>query len=175
MNTEVEITERLSKIKMLVMDVDGTLTDSSMYYSAAGEELKRFSTRDGMGITLLKKAGILTAIITSENSPIASSRASKLKIDDVILGSHDKSNSFKELAAKFNLNLNQMAYIGDDINDEYVMKIAGFTACPNDSVSIIKNISDYICNANGGYGAVREFAEMILLAQKKEINIHEQW
>ncbi|MDX9790302.1 MAG: HAD hydrolase family protein [Candidatus Kapaibacterium sp.] len=175
MIAEAEIINKLSKIKMLVMDVDGTLTDSAMYFSANGEELKRFSTRDGMGITLLHRNNIMTAIITSEDSPIVTARATKLKINHVVLGCHDKSSAIKEIAGECGIDLSEIAFIGDDINDEPVMKIVGFSACPSDSVQIIKNTANFVCNFSGGNGAVREFAEMILLSQNKLINIQEQW
>jgi 3-deoxy-D-manno-octulosonate 8-phosphate phosphatase (KDO 8-P phosphatase) len=172
---DAQISQRLSKIKLLAMDVDGTLTDSAMYYSARGEEMKRFSTRDGMGITLLHNGEIDTAILTSENSPIVSARADKLKIKHVILGCRDKSSAITDLALSLGLDLSEIAFIGDDINDEHIMRIVGFSACPADSVETIKSTSGYICKFNGGNGAVREFAEMILIAQNKVINIQEQW
>jgi YrbI family 3-deoxy-D-manno-octulosonate 8-phosphate phosphatase len=175
MKKKSHLTERLKKVKLLVMDVDGTLTDSSMYYSRNGEELKRFSTRDGMGITLLHKSGILTAIVTSEDSQIVTARANKLKIEYVQLACRDKSSAVKELTKKLNLDLTEVAYIGDDINDEHVMKIVGVSSCPNDSVKIIKKIANYKCKKSGGFGAVREFAELILSAQNKPICIKEQW
>ncbi len=170
-----EENEKLKEIKILVMDVDGTLTDGAMYYSANGEELKRFSTRDGMGITLLSRGNIETAIITSENSAIVSSRADKLKIAHVYLGSRDKTKTIKELAEKLNLSLQNIAYIGDDINDEHVMKICGFSACPSDAVEIIRKTASYICKAKGGNGAVREFSEIILKAQGKPVSLKENW
>jgi YrbI family 3-deoxy-D-manno-octulosonate 8-phosphate phosphatase len=162
-------------IKLLVMDVDGTLTDSAMYYSANGEELKRFSTRDGMGITLLRRNNIETAIITSEESQIAVSRAKKLNIDHVMLGCKNKTEALNELALKLNLNSNEIAYIGDDINDEHVMNICGFSACPSDAVQAILNTADYVCENKGGYGAVREFCELILTSQNKSITLSENW
>jgi YrbI family 3-deoxy-D-manno-octulosonate 8-phosphate phosphatase len=165
----------LKSIKLLVMDVDGTLTDCGMYYSANGEELKRFSTRDGMGITLLKSNNIETAIITSEESQIAKSRANKLKIGHVILGCKNKTEALKELALKLNLNLNEIAYIGDDINDENVMNICGYSACPSDAVQTILNTADYVCEHKGGNGAVREFCELILTSQDKSITLSENW
>lgn len=175
MLNDAQITQRLSKIKLLAMDVDGTLTDSAMYFSARGEEMKRFSTRDGMGITLLHKCNIDTAILTSENSPIVTARANKLSIKNVILNCHDKSTAIRELAEKLQLDLSEVAFIGDDINDEHIMKIVGFSACPADSVEIIKSTADYICKFDGGNGAVREFAEQILTSQNKSISIQEQW
>lgn len=167
--------EKLRKIKILAMDVDGTLTDGAMYYSANGEEMKRFSTRDGMGLKLLRKGGIQAIIITSESSAIVSSRAEKLEIDKVILGSRNKSGDITEFCKINEYNLSEICYIGDDVNDEYVMKICGFSACPNDAVEIIKNTVDYVCKNNGGNGAVRELCEMILLSQGKLINLNENW
>lgn len=175
MKISKDLSERLKKIKLLIMDVDGTLTDSAMYYSVNGEIMKRFSTRDGMGITLLRKAGIKTAIVTSENSEIVTARANKLSIDNVVLGCKDKSSAVVDLAKSNNLELKELAYIGDDINDEHVMKIVGVSSSPKDAVKIIREIVDYKCEKKGGYGAVREFCEIILTAQNKPISIQEQW
>lgn len=157
------------------MDVDGTLTDGAMYYSVRGEELKRFNTRDGMGINLLRRGNIRTAIITSEQSEIVLKRAQKLQIADVILGSHDKTASLNELSARLSMPLNRMAYIGDDVNDIHVMMRCGLTACPGDAVAAVKQIADVVCTALGGNGAVREFAEFILTRQGKSITLAENW
>ena len=157
------------------MDVDGTLTDSKVYYSAAGEELKAFSIRDGMGINLLGRAGIKTAIITSENSPIVTARANKLKIDYVILGSRNKKNDLEELVNTADLDLESAAFIGDDINDIQVMQIAGFSACPADAKESVTELADYVCSKTGGHGAVRELAEMILISQNKSVTLPENW
>lgn len=170
-----ELNQKLCKVKILVMDVDGTLTDGAMYYSKNGEELKRFSTRDGMAITLLHKNNIDSAIITSEYSQISEQRALKLRIENVILGSRNKTESLKELVKKLNIELQEVAYIGDDINDEHVMKISGVSACPADSTKSIQQIADYICSSTGGNGAVREFAEAILKSQNKSISLTENW
>ncbi|HOV91647.1 MAG TPA: HAD-IIIA family hydrolase [Candidatus Kapabacteria bacterium] len=165
------LTEKLSKIKLLAMDVDGTLTDSAMFYSAEGEVLKRFSTRDGMGITLLHKFGIQTAILTSENTEIVIQRAKKLNIQDVILGTKTKDEDIKLLGNKYHLKLDEIAYIGDDINDIPVLKIVGFSACPQDASKFVKDIVNYICKHNGGNGAIRELSEMILIAKNIDIII----
>ncbi len=167
--------DRARNIRLVVMDVDGTLTDGAMYYSASGEELKRFATRDGMGITLLHRAGIATAIITSENSPIVAARAAKLRIEDVLLGSHDKTTTLRDLARRKGLSAEHIAYIGDDVNDAHVMGICGLTACPSDAVSSIRDIANLVCSRPGGNGAVREFAEFILQAQGKPVTLPEQW
>jgi len=167
--------ERLKNIKVLIMDVDGTLTDGAMYYNENGEELKRFSTRDGMGITLLNNAGIQTGVITSEYSEIAYRRAEKLKINHIIIGSHDKKSEILNLSEKLNLSLDDVAYIGDDVNDIQAMQVVGVSACPNDAVHNVIEIADYTCSHNGGNGAVREFAEQILLSQNKSIILPENW
>jgi 3-deoxy-D-manno-octulosonate 8-phosphate phosphatase (KDO 8-P phosphatase) len=170
-----ELSEKLRKVKLFVMDVDGTLTDCGMYYSEKGEEFKRFSTRDGMGITLLGRACIETAILTSEFSEIAYRRAEKLKIDHILTGVHDKKTALEKLAEKLSLDLDEISYIGDDMNDEAVIKIAGVTACPADAVDLIKASVDYICSNKGGNGAVREFAELVLKSQDKSIKLPEIW
>ncbi len=169
------LNSKLIKVKLLVMDVDGTLTDSSMYYSERGEELKRFSTRDGMGIALLHKSNIDTAIVTSENSPIARARAEKLNIRHVVLGCRDKLSALEKLAKKHSIALENIAYIGDDINDLHAIGVAGVSACPSDAVKVIKESTDYICKAKGGRGAVREFAELILKSQNKSTILPENW
>ena len=167
--------ERAKLVKVVVMDVDGTLTDGAMYYTAAGEYMKRFSTRDGMGVTLLRRAGIIPAIITSESSEIARSRAEKLGIQHVILGSHDKTASLMDLCDQLSVPVASIAYIGDDINDRNVMQLCGCTACPSDAVTSVREIAHYICKAPGGNGAVREFAELILTAQQQPVTLPERW
>lgn len=156
------ISERLKNISLFVMDVDGTMTDAAMYYSSNGEELKRFSTRDGMGIVLLNNIGIITAIITSENSEIVTARAKKLNINKVILNSKNKLEDLKKLSSEYSIPPEQISYIGDDINDIEAIKWAGIGACPNDAVQEVRNVADYICSKAGGFGAVRELADLIL-------------
>ena len=168
-------TDRAKRVKLLVMDIDGTLTDGAMYYTRDGEYMKRFSTRDGMGLTLMAKAGYQLAIITSENSEIAAQRAKKLKIEHVILGSRDKTTSLTELASKLALPLDSIAYIGDDVNDGPVMKICGLSGCPSDAVEAIKSVSHWQSQFPGGNGAVREFAEFILMSNDQPITLQENW
>ncbi len=157
------------------MDIDGTLTDSAMYYSKDGEIMKRFHTRDGMGIGLLRKNGIESAIITSENNAIVKSRAEKLNIENIVLGSRDKSSDLKELAKRCNLEMENLAFIGDDINDGNVITLNCVSACPLDAHITVRKKVDYICKNKGGYGAVREFAELILIIQDKSITLNENW
>ncbi len=168
-------TERALRVKLLVMDVDGTLTDGAMYYSERGEELKRFNTRDGMGITLLHRASIQTAIITSEHSPVVVRRAEKLRIQEVMLGSKDKTTTLLDMARRLSLSPEDIAYIGDDVNDLHVMRLCGFSACPVDAVEAIRETAHMVCQKPGGNGAVRELAEFILVAQNKPITLPERW
>lgn len=149
-----------SKIKLFGCDVDGTLTDAGMYYTENGDELKKFNTRDGMGIKLLREAGIITLIITSENTKIVENRAKKLKVDYLYQGVQNKLEVIKDLLSKLNINKSEFAYIGDDINDKEILEFAGLKACPNDAMDIIKNIDNIlIMSKKGGEGAVREFID----------------
>ena len=173
--SDKKIIEKSKKIKLVVMDIDGTLTDGKVYYSANGEELKKFSIRDGMGIELLKLAGIDLAIMTSENSNIVKARASKLNIKNLILGSKNKKKSLKELAEHLSLDLESIAYIGDDVNDIQALEIAGLSACPSDAVKKVRNKCDFICSKKGGNGALRELAEIILISQNKSIILPDNW
>lgn len=167
--------EVLENIKLIIFDVDGTMTDGSMYYSAEGDTLKKFNVKDGMGIVLLKKADFKVAIITSEDSPIVSARAKKLKIDKTVLGCHNKVEAIKTIAEDMDLEMKHIAFMGDDVNDLYAMKLAGFSICPSDAVDAIKHIADYICQAKGGEGAVREFAEILLKTHNKSNILNENW
>ena len=149
------------KIKLFAMDVDGVLTDGGMYYSKEGEVLKKFNTRDGMGIELLRKNGIIPAIITKEKSEIVLKRAEKLKIEEVYIGVEDKLEVVKRLIKKYNLSFEEIAYIGDDINDIPLLKKVGLSCCPFDAVDEIKKIVNYVCKTKGGEGAVREVVDII--------------
>jgi 3-deoxy-D-manno-octulosonate 8-phosphate phosphatase (KDO 8-P phosphatase) len=170
-----KLNQKLCKIKLLVMDVDGTLTNATVYYSKNGEELKKFSIRDGMGIELLRKGGLEAAILTSESSPIVTSRARKLQIQHVIMGSRNKKKDIEDLAEKLSLKLENIAYIGDDVNDIEPMRVAGISACPADSNAHVRQIADYVCERQGGDGAVREIIEKILISQNISIILPESW
>ena len=150
------------KIKLFAMDVDGVLTDGGMYYTEKGEVMKKFSTRDGMGIELLRKNKIIPAIITKENSKIVIMRARKLKIEEVYVGVEDKLKIIEELAKRYKLDLNEIAYIGDDINDLPALKKVGLRFAPNDAIPEIKQIVDCVTSKKGGEGAVREAVDLML-------------
>lgn len=165
-----KIISKAKKIKLLITDIDGVLTDGCVYYSASGEELKKFSLRDGMGVERLRELlNIETVFLTRENSPIVARRAEKLKIKDVFMGIKEKKEIVERIAEEKNIKLSEIAYIGDDVNDFEAMKIIGLAGCPADSSPQIIKIADYICLAKGGNGAFREFAELIIESQKKKI------
>lgn len=154
------------KIKLFLSDVDGTLTDGGMYYSENGDELKKFNTRDGMGFQLLREAGIKTGIITSENTQIVVNRSQKLKIDFLIQGKRNggKLAAAQAICDQIGITLDEVAYIGDDINCQALLEAVGLSACPADACEIIKNIpSIKIMKHKGGEGCVREFIETITL------------
>jgi len=157
-----KILDKCSKIKILISDVDGVLTDGGMYYSENGEELKKFNTRDGMGVELLQKNQILVILMTKENSKIVLQRAKKIKIKKSYIGINKKEDKLPEICEKFKVKLENIAYIGDDINDLEIMKKVGFSASPNNAIDEIKRNSHYICKSNGGEGVLREVAELIL-------------
>ncbi len=155
----------LRGIKLFATDVDGVLTDAGMYYSESGDEWKKFNTRDGMGIKLLQRAGIITAIVTQERTKLVARRAEKLAIPELHQGVMDKLSLVRGMAARHGLTLSQVAYIGDDINDLETLKAVGFSATPADGIPQVAAVVDYVCQKKGGEGAVREIIEMILDAQ----------
>jgi 3-deoxy-D-manno-octulosonate 8-phosphate phosphatase (KDO 8-P phosphatase) len=169
--TKNQLLKRAAKIKLLLTDVDGVLTDTGVYYSAKGEEMKRFSIRDGMGIERLRElVGVETGILTRENSGIVKSRAQKLKIEELHLGVFEKEKTLEEILSRRNLSADEVAYIGDDTNDIEIMMKVGLSACPNDATNFAKKISDIIVNSKGGFGAVRDLAEIIIAAKQMKTN-----
>lgn len=157
----------LKRIRLFATDVDGVLTDAGMYYSESGEELKKFNTRDGMGIKLLQRAGLITAIVTQERTKLVAWRGEKLMMPEVHQGVMDKLSLVREMAARHGLSMDEVAYIGDDINDLATLKAVGFSATPADGMPEVVEAVDYVCVKKGGEGAVREIIEMILKAQQK--------
>lgn len=150
------------KIRLFAMDVDGVLTDGGMYYSEEGEALKKFNTKDGMGIKLLQENDIIPVIITQEESKIVLRRAKKLKVDEVHIGVKDKLRLIKELGEKHDVSLSEMAYIGDDINDLAALKQVGLSFSPSDAVPEVKQAVHRVLSREGGEGVVREAIEVIL-------------
>lgn len=161
------------KIKLFLTDVDGTLTDGGMYYSENGDEMKKFNTRDGMGLQLLRERGIKTGIITSENTKIVENRANKLKVDFLYQGNKDggKIAAAKEICETMGITLEEVAYIGDDINCLNLLENVRLSFCPSDAMDKVKNVVDYISEKKGGEGAVRDCIEYLLrmVDQREEI------
>ena len=153
------------KIKLFLSDVDGTLTDAGMYYGENGEELKKFNTHDGKGFELLRNAGIKTGIITSESTKIVEDRAKKLKVDYLYQGLEHKGKLeiAKEICKKEGITLEEVAYVGDDINCKELLEVVGVSACPKNATPNIKSIPNIIeLSLKGGDGAVREFVDIVL-------------
>lgn len=153
----------MGKIKYLVMDVDGTLTDGKIYMSPSGEAMKAFNIKDGCGILdILIPAGIIPVIITGRKSQIVENRAKEIGITEVYQGQSNKLTKLKEITE----DLSSIAYIGDDINDmvciEAVKEAGGVIGCPADAVESVKKYADYIASHNGGDGAVRDFIEWMV-------------
>ena len=154
--------KKIKNIKLVVTDIDGVWTDAKMHYTDKGDFMKSFSTYDGMAVQLLKDNNLETVIITSENSKIVYERAKKLKIKDVVLNEKNKFKKLKEICLNKNISLNEVAYIGDDLNDIDVLKNVGFSALSFNSPIKNKIDVDYITTRKGGDGAFREFADLII-------------
>ena len=147
---------------MFLTDCDGCLTDGGMYYTETGDELKKFNTLDGMGISLLRDRGIITGIITGETTGILERRARKLKIDEVHQGIKNKLAIVDQLCQKYGITREEVAYVGDDINDLDALCNVGFSCTVDSAQSIIKEKVDYVSSNKGGEGAVRDIIEKIL-------------
>ena len=153
------------RIKLFVSDIDGTLTDGGMYYSENGDELKRFNTRDGMGFGMLREAGIKTAIVTSEDCMLNRRRAEKMKIGYLVQGKRDggKLAAVKEIVKELGISMEEVAYIGDDVNCFDLLSAVGIAACPADACEKVRSINGImVMTHKGGDGCVREFAELFL-------------
>lgn len=162
----------MDKIMLFLTDVDGCLTDGGMYYSAEGETIKRFCVYDGVGMVLLKQAGIPCGILTSELSPIVKARAEKLKLDFLYLGVGSKVNqdcltklqAAREICGKLGITMNEVCYVGDDVNDIDLLRVVGFPCCPPNARPEVKALPGIkILKTPGGQGAIRELADEILL------------
>jgi YrbI family 3-deoxy-D-manno-octulosonate 8-phosphate phosphatase len=155
----------VNSVKLFITDVDGVLTDAGMYYSQSGEEFKKFNTHDGMAFQLLREAGIKTAIITSEETEIVERRAKKLRVDYLYQGRRDggKLQAAIEICRLEGISLNEVSYVGDDINCLELLSAVKHSACPANATKKIKAIPGItLLETKGGEGAVREWAEIIL-------------
>jgi len=164
------VAERAARIKLLLTDIDGVWTDTGVYYSERGEEMKRFSLRDGMGVERLRElAGVETGIVTGENSGAVVKRAEKLGIREIHLQARNKKAIVGEIMRRKALSPEEVAFIGDDTNDIAVMKSVGLCACPADAVPEVREIAHFVSANKGGFGAFRDFAEIIIAHMNKEV------
>ena len=157
-----KITEKCKKIKIVLTDVDCVLTDGGMYYTSNGDYMKKFHTRDGMGISLLRKNDISTIIVTKESTMMVKKWAKNMNIDYVYDGIQKKEDIIKKISKKYNVSNSEIGYIGDDVNDIELLKLVGFSATPNDGIPEVQAIVDYVCKKNGGSGVLREISDILL-------------
>ena len=166
-NYPSNVLKSAQKIKLLLLDVDGVLTDGRLYYGNSGEELKTFDIQDGLGIKLLQSAGIKVGIITGRSSDLVKRRAKELSIDPVIQGREDKLTALNELLKDMNFNLEEIAFVGDDLPDLAVVRRVGLGITTANGNHILASQALWQTKKSGGNGAVREVAELILIAQGK--------
>ncbi len=152
----------LSRVKLLLLDVDGVLTDGRIYYDNNGVETKAFDVKDGHGLKLIQRAGIVVGIITGRSSDVVALRARELGIDIVYQGAKDKLVPYAEVLVTLGLTDDQVAYVGDDVVDLPILRRVGFSATVADAVDDIKPLVDYVAKRPGGRGAVREICDFIL-------------
>ena len=152
-------------LKYLILDVDGTLTDGGVYYDDNNNEIKKFCTKDGTGIIVARTAGIKIIVITGRECKATTRRLTELGVTDIYQNVKDKVAFLKQWIADNNLDINEIAYIGDDVNDLGAMKLCGYVGCPSDAATEIKELSNYVSSIAGGHGAVRDVIEHYLREQ----------
>lgn len=167
MNVEIsaELQACFAQVKMLVLDVDGVLTDGGLYYTETGEELKKFNVKDGLGIKLVMAAGIHVAIISAGFSAATLHRAKRLGIESVFTGIENKLDTLEDLCAQLGVPLSQVAYVGDDLIDLPILERVGCPLTVADAMPANQAIACYITQRGGGQGAVREVCDLLLAAQ----------
>ena len=161
-----ELIEIAKKIKLVAFDVDGVMTDGSLTFLEDGREIKTYNAKDGLGVVMLSKAGIITSIITARENNVVKLRAEMIDIKELYMGQKNKLKALYELIEKYNLKKEEVAYMGDDYPDMCVLKEVGLSACPKDAVDRVKEICNFVSNKKGGRGAVRELCDFILSAKE---------
>lgn len=159
------IIDKASKIKLLILDVDGVMTNNRLYYLDDGQEIKSFYTRDGHGMVMLQKSGVEIGIITGRKSELVKKRMQDLKVKHVYQGVPDKLPTFLQLVESLAISLDEIAYIGDDILDLPILTRVGLAVCPQDADKEVKPRVDWVSDFNGGQGCVREICELLLKSQ----------
>lgn len=172
-----DLTDRARRIRAVVLDVDGVLTDAGLYYGRGGETLKRFSARDGFAVVTAQAEDIKVAILSGRLSPPLHARLNDLRIrpDLVVQGSRDKAGDLRDLAEKLGLAMDEIAFMGDDLPDLPALGLAGLAACPADAAPEVRQSCDLVCVAGGGDGAVRELVETLLRARGRWESLVEEW
>ncbi len=161
------LSRKARRIKMVLLDVDGVMTDGGLYYSAEGMELKRFHAHDGYGVVRAREHGLLIGIISGRSSPVVTARAKVLKIDEVFQDAMDKVSAMREIQRRRHLADEEFAFIGDDLFDLPLLRIVGLSAAPPNALPDVRRAVDYVTRTAGGEGAVREFIDAILRMQKQ--------
>ncbi len=161
----MDVKEIAKKIKLLAFDVDGVMTTGDVTYDENGVEYKSFNVKDGHGLVRVQKAGFITAIITARNNGTVKHRAENLHITELYQGQKYKLPALEDIMKKYNLNFEQVAYMGDDLPDICILEKVSLKCCPNDAVNEVKNICNFISSKDGGKGAVRELTDFVLEAQ----------
>lgn len=157
---------KIERIKLLILDVDGVMTDAGMYYTESGDQFKKYNSKDGMGIMKIQQKGIICGIISSAfTDQMVLNRAKTLNIEHVYVGREQKITILNQWCEKLNISLDEVAMIGDDINDLSIMYKIGLSACPKDAVQEVKKEVDIVLTKNGGSGVVREFIDHYLLSE----------
>ena len=159
--------ERIKKIKVLAMDVDGVLTDGRIIIDSNGVESKNFDVQDGMGIVLLRQAGIKTVLISARASEVSRFRADDLQIDKAYIGVYPKTAAYHQMLKELNVHEDEVCFVGDDVVDLVILKRVGFAVAVDNAVFEVKRAAHYVTTRPGGFGAVREVIELILKAQGK--------
>ncbi len=160
-----QILEKASRIRLIIFDVDGVLTDGNLYLGNSGEELKTFNIKDGLGIKLLMRSGVEVGVITGRTSRLVAQRMQSLGVEHIYQGQHHKLPAYQELVAKLGLEAEQVAYVGDDLIDLPLMRRVGFAVAVADAHSLVKQHAHWQTPAVGGKGAVREVCELLMKAQ----------
>jgi 3-deoxy-D-manno-octulosonate 8-phosphate phosphatase (KDO 8-P phosphatase) len=167
MTSSASLARKIRPIKLLILDVDGVMTDGGLYYSADGVELKRFNAHDGYGIVRAHEHDLKLAIITGRSTPIVEARARTLHIEEVYQDAMDKVSAMAEIRSRQGLADREIAFIGDDLFDLPLLRIVGFSAAPANAVPEVRKQVDYVTRARGGDGAVRELIDLIIRNQRR--------
>jgi 3-deoxy-D-manno-octulosonate 8-phosphate phosphatase (KDO 8-P phosphatase) len=165
---KIDFLNKCKKIKLVLTDVDGVLTDGGMYYTKDGDYMKKFFVRDGMGVTLLKKKGIPTIIVTKEKNIVTKKWSNNMNIEKLYWGIIKKEVILNKVCKDYKIKSQEVAYIGDDINDIELLKLVGLSAAPSDALDSVINMCDYTCSHSSGNGAFRELADLILSVQNNK-------